>query len=401
MTYDLVVIGSGPAGMSAAINAASYGARVAIVDENPVTGGKLLGQMHEDPDFEWWIGENIAREMTSEVKKLDIDTFLEKEVWGIFPQWNVMLHSGEQLQASNVLIATGAAEKAMPLPGWTKPGVMAIGAAQTLTNYHRVKPGHNVAIIGVDPLSLSVAHELKMADVNVAGIFLPPSNALTSDKSSPMQIIDDLSGMAHLAPNRLMKIAGKMAKNPVMKKAAAKFYPSFGMKVWGIPLFLRKTVLAIEGKEQAETVKTAKIVQNGQLQQENAKSINVDCVCISGGLYPLAELASSAGCAFAYIKELGGHIPLHSPEMETTQEGIFVAGNITGIESAKVAMAQGKLAGTAISDRLGLLNNPQKAVTRARKEVEDASEQALIQFQPNIGYGREKAEQIWREKADL
>ncbi|WP_176446710.1 NAD(P)/FAD-dependent oxidoreductase [Lentibacillus sp. CBA3610] len=396
MTFDLVVIGSGPAGMSAAINAASYGAAVAIVDENPVAGGKLLGQLHEEPNSGWWIGEKISREMMTQAKKFDVHFFQEKVVWGIFPQWKVMLHSGEQLQAENVLIATGAAEKPIPVPGWTKPGVMAIGAAQTLTNYYRVKPGRKVAIVGVDPLSLAVAHELKMAGVEVAGVFLPPSNEFTSDKSSPLQIIDDLSRMTHLAPNQIMKIAGKIVKNPVMKNAAAKFYPGFGIKVWGIPLFLRKTVLAIEGGEQVEWIKTAKIDQNGHLKQESVKPLDVDCVCISGGLYPLSELAASAGCRFTYIQELGGHIPLHSPEMETSQDGIFVAGNITGIEGAEVAMAQGKLAGTVISDRLGLLNNPRKTIRTAQGEVEEVREQALIKFQQHIGDGREKSSQKWQ-----
>ena len=83
----------------------------------------------------------------------------------------------------------------------------------------------------------------------------------------------------------------------------------------------------------------------------------MDRVCISGGLYPLSELAAAAKCEFAYAEELGGHVPLHSPEMETTQRGIFVAGNITGIEGAKIAMAQGELVGTVISERLGLLPN--------------------------------------------
>ena len=78
-------------------------------------------------------------------------------------------------------------EKAIPIPGWTTPGVMAIGAAQVLTNDHRVKPGQRVAIVGVDPLSLTVAHEIKIAGIDVVGIFIAPSNEFSLDKSNPQK----------------------------------------------------------------------------------------------------------------------------------------------------------------------------------------------------------------------
>ncbi|RYG73474.1 FAD-dependent oxidoreductase [Lentibacillus lipolyticus] len=395
MTYDLVVIGAGPAGMSAAIKAAKAGAHVAIIDENPVSGGKLLGQLYHEPDSGWWVGRNIAREMIAKASSLGVAIFRKMEIWGIFPKWNIMLNNGERLTTEHVLIATGAAEKAIPVEGWTKPGVMAIGAAQTLTNFHRVKPGKKVVIIGVDPLSLSVAQELKMAGVEVAGIYPPPATEVSSDKSNPKQIIQGLSAMAHLAPNALLKAAGKAANHPTIKNIAAKCYPSFGVKVWGIPLHLRKTITAIEGEKQVEQVRITAIDGNGNQKNGRTKTMGVDCVCISGGLYPLSELAEAAGCDFVYIEELGGHVPLHSPELETTKDGIYVAGNITGIEGAKVAMAQGELAGTAISSRLGLLQKGSDAISEAQVKVQDARANAVITFQQHIESGREKLAQCW------
>lgn len=400
MKYDLVVIGAGPAGMSAAIKAGSYGAKVAMIDENPVAGGKLLGQLHKESRDSWWNGREIARKLEEKVQHSGIACFQGKEVWAIYPGWKVMLNSGEILQAGTVLIATGAAEKAMPVPGWTKPGVMAIGAAQTLTNYHRVKPGKRVAIIGMDPLSFSVADQLKMAGIDVVGIFIPLSNEFSMDKSNPREMINYLSSMAHAAPNPFLKLAGKMAKQPFVQRMGAKLYPRFGMKVWGIPLHLRKTVLEIGGRNQVEHIKIAPVDQDGVPNQNRLKTIDVDCVCISGGLYPLVELAGGAGCEFAYIEELGGHIPLHSPEMETTQSGLFVAGNITGIESAKVAMAQGELAGIAICSKQGLLNNGPKLINQAQENVIQARRSAAITFQQHIEDGREKSFQLWKDTVD-
>ncbi len=395
MKYDLIVIGAGPAGMSAAIKAASYGVKVAIIDENPSAGGKLLGQLHKEPKKGWWRGREIARELEANLLQAGVTLFQGKEVWGIYPGWKVLVNSGEKLQAEHVLIASGAAEQAIPISGWTLPGVMAVGAAQTLTNYHRVKPGRKVAIIGVDPLSLSVAHQLKVAGVHVVGIFLPPDSVFSKNKSSPSKTISYLSSMAHAAPNLFFKVVGNLAKYPFIQQVGASLYPRFGMRIWGITLYLRKTVLEIGGVEQVEHIKVASVSQEGIPNENRIKTIDVDCVCISGGLYPLTELASAAGCESVYIKDLGGHIPLHSPEMETTQPGIFVAGNITGIESAKVAMAQGDLAGTAVAAKLGLVSC--KLFDEAQENVTEARDNAVITFQQNIAEGREKSQQCWKD----
>lgn len=64
--------------------------------------------------------------------------------------------------------------------------------------------------------------------------------------------------------------------------------------------------------------------------------MDVNFVCIAGGLYPLTELTEVIGCLFQYVKELGGHVPVHNEQMETPVYGLFVTGNITGIENSKV-----------------------------------------------------------------
>ncbi|MBP2079258.1 NAD(P)/FAD-dependent oxidoreductase [Oceanobacillus polygoni] len=396
MKYDLVIIGAGPAGMCAAIQAASNGARVALVDENPVPGGKLRGQVYKEPKSDWWIGEKIVRSMESKIKQLGVTCFLEREVWGIYPKWKVMLNNGEQLESDFVLIATGAAEKAIPIPGWTTPGVMAIGAAQVLANIQRVKPGNRVAIIGIDALSLTIAYDLKMAGVNVVGIYLPPLNAFSLEKSNPLKMIAYLSSLSHLAPNPMLKLLGKLGQIESVQKLGVNYYPPFGMKVWGIPLHLRKAVVEIIGNEAVEEIVVAAVDQNGQLGRKQEKRIPVDCACISGGLYPLVELANAAGCESVYIEELGGHIPLYNEELETTQSGIFVAGNSTGIEGAKVAMAQGELVGTVISIRLGFVEGGPELIKKAKEKVNLERENAVIKFHPGLENGRAKLERLSR-----
>lgn len=397
MKCDLVIVGAGPAGISAAIQAAGFGATVVIVDENPVPGGKLLGQLHEEPDIGWWIGKKNAEEMVTKAKKLGVIFLQEREVWGVYPHWTLKLNKGEEIKAPYVLLATGAAEKAIPIPGWNVPGVMAIGAAQVMNNFHRVSPGKKVAVVGNDPLALTVAHELKISGSKVVGIFLPPKNNYSNGKSNPKEMISYLSNMSDLAPNKLLKFAGEMAKGKAIQEIGAHFYPKNGIRVWGIPLLLRKSIIEIIGKSRVEGIKVVNIDVNGIPKPNSEELVEVDSVCISGGLYPLAELATTSGCQTSYIEELGGHVPLHSPEMETTQKGIFVAGNITGIEGAKIAMSQGELVGISISARLGLINGADTLIKKAQENVINARQNSLIKFQVNIEQGRKKMEELWSQ----
>ncbi|GGJ42119.1 NAD(P)/FAD-dependent oxidoreductase [Virgibacillus salexigens] len=394
MSYDLVVIGAGPAGMSAAIKAASHGVNVALIDEQPIPGGKLNGQLHQDGKGDWWIGQEVAENLASTINKLSIPCFYEREVWGIDPNWKVMLDQGELLETKNIILATGAAEKSVPVPGWTKPGVMTIGAAQVLTNFHRIKPGEKAAIIGIDALSLTVAQAMKLGGIDVVGIFLfPPESGIDL---KPKQVMKELSNLSHLAPNVWLRTMGKLVQGNRIQTIATTLYPKSGMKIGGVPIYLKKTITDIIGKDKVEQINIGSHDHRGRIKRKS-QIINVDCVCLSGGLYPLLDLAKAVGCATSYIPSLGGEIPLYNGEMETSQPGIFIAGNITGIEGAKVAMAQGELAGTAVSSKLGKLKSSCNILRKARKRVENERDRAVFSFQANIGQGREKVKTLWKQ----
>ena len=101
----------------------------------------------------------------------------------------------------------------------------------------------------------------------------------------------------------------------------------------------------------AKGVEVINIDSKGRKIEGTEKLLKADVICISGGLAPLSELAAIVGCRFKYSEALGGHIPIHNERMETEVSNLFVAGNVTGIESAKVAMAQGELAGLNIAQQ--------------------------------------------------
>src|SRR5699024_7777128 len=142
---------------------------VLVIDEFPKPGGRLLGQLHQEPDGEWWNGIKETEILLDQANRLNTDIrcgisahHIEQTTEGF------SVHTNDGVfKAENILIATGAAETAAPVPGWTLPGVMSIGAAQVMTNVHRVRVGQKGIIIGVNVLSAAIARELQLAGVGL------------------------------------------------------------------------------------------------------------------------------------------------------------------------------------------------------------------------------------------
>jgi len=396
---DVLIIGAGPAGISAANVCAGAGLRLKIVDEFVKPGGRLLGQLHEEPDGTWWNGLETAEQLTVKAREMGVEFDMGVSVYNIKQidrVWKVYT-TKETIQTKALLLATGAAETALPLPGWTLPGVMSIGAAQVMTNFHRVKPGQKGVIVGVNILSAAIARELTLAGVQVEGMLLPAKNPITEDAGNPSKVMESLLRIAHLAPTPFLRLGSRLMGPSFMKNLGLKFYPKNGFQVWGIPVMLRQAVLEILGEEQVEGVRVAEIDGSGYLVKGTEQIIPVDFVCIAGGLYPLVELAAVAGCSFRYVEELGGHVPVHSEKMKTPLDGLYVAGNITGIESAKVAMAQGKLAGYSIAADLIKDYSFEEQISLAVENVENTRRNAVIQFHPHIERGREMIQSAFPE----
>ncbi|MBF6634982.1 MAG: FAD-dependent oxidoreductase [Planococcus sp. (in: Bacteria)] len=390
---DIAIIGAGPAGLGAAVAAAQHGLKVRVLDEFTKPGGRLLGQLHEEPDGKWVNGIEEAQKLHQAAVELGVEIQCGISVFDLQKldsNW-IVYTTEEVIETKCLLLATGASETPIPIPGWTLPGVMSIGAAQVMGNVHRVKPGEKGVIVGVNVLSVAISRELQLCGVHIQGLLLPKPGMLSGDAAHPERMVESLLGLTHMAPSPLIRMGGKW----VNAKLGALLYPKNGFKMWGIPIQLRKAVIEIMGVNQVEAVKVVDISASGEIVPRSEKVIPTDFVCIAGGLTPMSELASVAGCTFSYVPELGGHVPLHNERMQTNLPGLYVAGNITGVESAKVARAQGRVAGFTMARELGVLSEDSRLqMEMAIEEVVETRLNALIQFQPGI---EEARQQLHRE----
>ena len=139
---DVIIIGAGPAGLSASISCARFGLKVLVIDEFMKPGGRLLGQLHQEPTGEWWNGIKESKRLHEEAESLSVHIRCGVSVYNLDRDennWFVHTNIGT-LEAPFVLLATGCGIF-YSLPGWTLPGVMSIGATQVMTNVHRVQVG--------------------------------------------------------------------------------------------------------------------------------------------------------------------------------------------------------------------------------------------------------------------
>ena len=144
--YEMICVGAGPAGLAAAIQAARNGVQVVVYDENDRAGGQLFKQIHKffgsQEHRAKERGFNIGQSFLDEARELGVEVSLNSVVLGIYENGilNVMIGDRiEQVKAQKTLVATGASENMIPFPGWTLPGVIGAGAAQTMANIHGIR----------------------------------------------------------------------------------------------------------------------------------------------------------------------------------------------------------------------------------------------------------------------
>ena len=171
---QVAIVGGGPAGLAAAIEAAHAGAKVLLIDENARPGGQLFKQIHKffgsKAHNAGIRGVDIGQKLLQQTAEAGVEVWLSSTVIGLHEGNNlaVVRTIGEEkkictVHAERILICTGGQENAINFEGWTLPGVMGAGCAQTMINVNRVLPGQRVLMIGSGNVGLIVSYQLMQA----------------------------------------------------------------------------------------------------------------------------------------------------------------------------------------------------------------------------------------------
>ncbi len=320
---DLLVVGAGPAGLGAAITARRLGVNVLVVDDQDRPGGQLFKQIHKffgsKEHMAGRRGFSIGLDLLAEAESLGVTIRLNTKVLGVLENrviW-MMERDGKTvlLQPKRILLATGGMEKAISFPGWTLPGVITAGAAQTMCNIERVLPGRKILMVGTGNVGLIVGYQLLQAGAEVVAL---------------VEGADRISGYSvH---------AGKLRRA-------------------GVPVFTGYTVKQAAGTVGVEAAEIIALDNDWNQVAGTEITFDVDTVCLAVGLSPNTLLARMHGCSVVYKPDLGGFLPDHDENMESSIHGVYVAGDLAGIEEASTALDEGRLAGTSVAVSLKMIGN--------------------------------------------
>jgi NADPH-dependent 2,4-dienoyl-CoA reductase/sulfur reductase-like enzyme len=338
-SYDLVVIGGGPAGLAAAATAARAGLATVLFDENPGVGGQIYRGITANPvrnrailGDDYWAGSALA----TETKNSGALIVTGATVWSLDRTLTVGISIAGQarlLQAKRVIIATGSLERPFPIPGWTLPGVMTAGGAQTLLKAQGLVPSGRTVMAGSGPLLWLLAAQILRAGGKLEAIVDTGSKG------------NWLRAAMHL-PDFLL--------SPYFKKGLALLRE------------VKAKALIIPGRQIA-AIGTDKLRE----VDVDGRRLPADLLLLHQGVVPNVNLANAAGVAHRWDKRQLCFVPLLDEDFQSSVPGIAVAGDGAGIAGGTAAAERGRIAAIAAVRALkpgANVPDPQTARQRLQQE---------------------------------
>ena len=331
---DVIIIGAGPAGMSAAIRLSGLGLSVSIIDEQPAPGGQIWRDIERTTSQgrASALGSDYAdgAALAAEFRKCGATYMPETTVWQVEAGFRVFIkRAGDVsiLNARTLLIATGAMERPVPFPGWTLPGVMTIGAAQILLKTAGQIPDAPVWVAGSGPLLLLYIIQLLDAGGKVAGILStePPGAKL--------------KGLAH--------IGGALGAWGDFTKGLR-----WSSRVGSLNVVDHVTEISATGNGKLESV-------SWRTASGGTGSASTSLLLVHEGVIPDVHLTQALGCRHAWNETQQCFAPVLDEWGATSLPGVFVAGDGGGIGGAKAACAAGEVVANGIAKSLEKLSADQ------------------------------------------
>ncbi|MCW5296361.1 FAD-dependent oxidoreductase [Verminephrobacter eiseniae] len=377
--FDLIIVGAGPAGLSAALTAARHGLAVVVVDEQHDAGGQIFRQPPPtfcSPPSSAFDSYAFGAPLLEHARRCRaIQWRLGTTAWGVFTppcQGRVQVAiagagDSELLEARALLIATGAYDLPVAFAGWTLPGVMSAGGMQTLLKSQFLRAGKRFVLAGSHPLLLLVADAL----VQAGGEILELAIARTRPALQEL-----LAGWRAVPGHwRLLAQSAKALRN---------------LRRHRVPIRFGTLVLRADGDPAVEQVTLGSVDSAWQVQPGTERVLQADTLVIGYGLLAASELARQAGCAVHWRPAAGGWVVRHDAQMRTSVERVCVAGEPAGVGGAEVAFLQGQLAALGIAATLHG-QEPSPTLARAMRQTARAlgkarrwSDLVLRLFEPRL-----------------
>ncbi|UQN08106.1 FAD-dependent oxidoreductase (plasmid) [Deinococcus sp. QL22] len=323
VSADVVVVGAGPAGLTAARSAAEGGAQVVLLDASPGPGGQIWRGLQEKQS-------SPAAALLRKVRSLGVQMLNRAEVSFVDPQDTDELTltvstpgSLRRVRATTVILATGATERFLPFPGWTLPGVVGAGGLQAMTKSGLNVRGQRVVVAGSGPLLLAVAASLRGKGAHVIAV---------AEQARWADLI-----RFGLSASRLPGKGGE-----ALRLAA-------GLR--GVPYWPQTYPLCARGEGRLEEV----TLRRGGRDQ----TLACDWLAAGFDLMPDTRVAQLLGCAL----DKSGAVQV-STWQQTSHPGVYAAGEVTGVGGVDKALLEGFIAGCAATGQIGRLREVARQVER-------------------------------------
>ncbi len=324
-TFDILVIGAGPAGVAAATAAAEGGLRVGVVDDNPSTGGQIWRRGAASPAAaRRWMEQFESAAITRLMGWQVIDCLRLGPDGGVLrAEGNTPGGEAADLHFRRLILATGARERFLPFPGWTLPNVMGAGGLDAMVRGGLPIEAKRVVVAGTGPLLLAVAAHLKERGAQVMAI---------CEQASPAQMAP--LGWALLRqPSKLRQGMGyrwTTRKTPYLTRC------------WPLAALAESSVGESDGQNSQPRLRSVRLQREG-------RQWTVECDYLACGfhLIPNTELAALLGCAMR-----DGFI-VTDEQMQTSMPGVWCAGEPTSIGGVECSLLEGQIAGLAAAGKTG------------------------------------------------
>lgn len=337
---DLIVVGAGPAGLAAARAAGEAGLEVAVIDDQPGPGGQIYRAVAGAGESRLaMLGADYARgrSLLDALDQPAVRHIPNATVWQVTREREVYLSEGgaaRHLRARHIVLATGAMERPMPFPGWTRPGVMTAGAGQILLKTAGLVPGGRTILAGSGPLLFLLAWQYLRAGASIAALVETTPRANTT------------AALPHLP--------GALRATEYLRKGLSMLT---AIRRAGIPYYRRARGLNARGQDGGE----GEVTSLGFTAGGRTHELACDLLLVHQGVVPNVQITRALDLAHDWDPLQRCWRPRLDSRGETELEGIAVAGDGGGIGGARVAELQGRLAGLHAAARLGALSDAELA----------------------------------------